>query len=104
MEVTRKDGGVVIVSRHTDQPDSNPVGHPFLGKRLNMVTSCSYQPDYHRWSKQRSLALTLDLLARRRLHIAPMMTHEFAWHELPKVYERMDEGDRSIVGATIRWD
>ena len=31
MEVTRNDGVVVIVSRHTDQPDFNPVGHPFLG-------------------------------------------------------------------------
>ncbi len=104
MEVTRKDGGVVIVSRHTDQPDFNPVGHPFLGKRLNLVTSCSYQPEHDRWSQRRSLELTLDLLARGRLRIAPMMTHEFAWHELPEVYARLDEGDRSIVGTTISWD
>ena len=104
MEVTRTDGTVVIVSRHTENPDFNPVGHPFMGKRLNLVTTYAYQPDYHRWSQRRSLALTVDLLSRRRLRIAPMLTHEFAWHELPGVYERLDEGDRSIVGATIRWD
>ena len=39
-----------------------------------------------------------------RLNIAPMLTHEFAWHELPDVYRRLDEGDKSIVGTTIRWD
>ncbi len=104
MEVTRTDGTVVIVSRHTEKPDFNPVGHPFLGKRLNLVTTYAYQPEGHRWSQRRSLALTVDLLARRRLRIAPMLTHEFAWHELPSVYERLDEGDGSIVGTTIRWD
>ena len=104
MQITRTDGAVVILSRHTERPDFNPVGHPFLGKRLNLVTSCAYKPDFHRWSQRRSLALTLDLLARRRLQVAPMLTHEFAWHELPEVYRRLDEGDRSIVGTTIRWD
>jgi 2-desacetyl-2-hydroxyethyl bacteriochlorophyllide A dehydrogenase len=103
MEVTRNDGVVVIVSRNTEKPDFNPIGHPFLGKRLNVVTSCSYQSEDHRWSQKRSLALTLDLLTRRRLNVAPILTHEFAWHELPSVYERLDEGDRSIVGTTIRW-
>ena len=104
MEVTRTDGTVVIIARHTENPHFNPVGHPFLGKRLNIVTTYAFPDDYHRWCKRRSFALTLELLARRRLHIAPMMTHEFAWHELPEVYKRLHEGDRSIVGTTIRWD
>lgn len=104
MEVTRTDGTVVIVARHTENPDFNPVGHPFLGQRLRLVTTYAFPPDNHRWSQRRSFALTLDLLVRRRLRIAPMLTHEFAWHELPSVYQRLDEGDRSIVGTTIRWD
>lgn len=104
MEVTRTDGTVVIIARHTEHPDFNPVGHPFLGKRLRIVTTYAFPHEHHRWSQRRSLALTLDLLARRRLHIAPMLTHEFAWHELPSVYRRLDEGDRSMVGTTIRWD
>ena len=95
---------MVIVARHTENPDFNPVGHPFLGQRLRLVTTYAFPPDNHRWSQRRSFALTLDLLVRRRLRIAPMLTHEFAWHELPSVYQRLDEGDRSIVGTTIRWD
>ena len=104
MEVTRTDGTVVIIARHTENPHFNPVGHSFLGNRLNIVTTYAFPDDYHRWCKRRSFALTLELLARRRLRIAPMMTHEFAWHELPEVYKRLHEGDRSIVGTTIRWD
>ena len=103
MEVTRTDGTVVIVARHTNDPDFNPVGHPYLGKRLRLVTTYAFPPDHARWSKQRSFALTVDLLANRRLKIAPMFTHDFSWHELPDVYRRLDEGDRSIVGTTIRW-
>lgn len=104
MEVTGIDGTVVVIARHTQQPDFNPVGHPFLGKRLRIVTTYAYPDDHDRWSRNRSFALTVDLLARRRLNIAPMLTHEFAWHELPDVYRRLDEGDKSIVGTTIRWD
>ena len=104
MEVTGIDGTVVIIARHTQHPDFNPVGHPFLGKRLRIVTTYAYPDDNDRWSRDRSFALTVDLLAQRRLHIAPMLTHEFAWHELPDVYKRLDEGDKTIVGTTIRWD
>jgi threonine dehydrogenase-like Zn-dependent dehydrogenase len=103
MDMTRPDGTVVIVSRHTENPDFNPVGHPFLGKRLSVVTSYAFPSEHDRWSKARSFALTLDLMAHRRLNVAPILTHEFGWNELPEVYRRLDEGDRSIVGTTIRW-
>lgn len=103
MEVTGVDGTVVIIARHTEHPDFNPVGHPFLGKRLRIVTTYAYPDDFDRWSRDRSFALTVDLLAERRLNIAPMLTHEFAWNELPEVYRRFDEGDKTIVGTTIRW-
>ena len=42
MEVTGIDGTVVIIARHTQHPDFNPVGHPFLGKRLRIVTTYAY--------------------------------------------------------------
>ncbi len=103
MEVTRTDGTLVIVARHTEHPHFNPVGHPFLGKRLRIVTTYAFPPEHDRWSRNRSFGLTIDLLARRQLKIAPMLTHTFDWHELPEVYRRLDEGDKSIVGTIIRW-
>jgi 2-desacetyl-2-hydroxyethyl bacteriochlorophyllide A dehydrogenase len=103
MDVTRKDGTVVIVSRNTQHPNFNPVGNPFLEKRLQLVTSYAFPSDDARWSKARSHSLTLDLMERRQLNVASILTHTFSWEELPEVYKRLDDGDRSIVGTTIRW-
>jgi len=103
MEVTRQDGTVVVVSRNPSDPDFNPVGNPFLEKRLRLVTSYAFPSESNRWSKARSFALTLDLLANSKLNLDPMLTHIFGWNDLPEVYRRLDEGDRSIVGTTIRW-
>jgi threonine dehydrogenase-like Zn-dependent dehydrogenase len=103
LEIARNDGRVVIASRHTGMPDFNPVGHPFLGKRLELLTSYGHEPDGRRWDRRRSFALTVRLLREGRLVIDPMITHRFAWHELPEVYRRMHEGDRTIVGAVLRW-
>ena len=49
------------------------------------------------------MALTVDLLARRRLNLTPMLTHRFTWDQLPEVYRQLDEGDQSIVGALFDW-
>jgi threonine dehydrogenase-like Zn-dependent dehydrogenase len=103
MEVTRQDGTVVVVSRNTSDPDFNPVGNPFLEKRLRLVTSYAFPAESDRWSKARSFSLTLDLLAHGKLNLDPMLTHTFAWNDLPEVYRRLDEGDRSIVGTVVRW-
>ncbi len=103
MELTRTDGRVVIVSRHTHQPDFNPFGQGFLGKRLSLVTTYGYPPEGSRWDQRASVGLSVDLLARGRLVVRPMLTHRFAWHELPEVYARLDRGDRTIVGAVLEW-
>ena len=103
MELTRTDGRVVIVSRHTQQPDFNPFGQGFLGKRLSLVTTYGYPADGSRWDQRASVGLSVDLLVRGRLNVRPMLTHRFAWHELPEVYARLDQGDRTIVGALLDW-
>ena len=104
MELTRTDGRVVIVSRHTLQPDFNPFGQGFLGKRLSLVTTYGYPPEGSRWDQRASVGLTVDLLARGRLPVRPMLTHSFGWYELPEVYARLDQGDRTMVGAVLDWN
>ena len=103
LQVARTDGRVVVMSRHTQRPNFNPVGHPFLGKRLNVMTTYGYPPDGHRWDRHRSVALTLDFLERERFHLDPMVTGRFPADELPGVYDRMDRGDASLVGVLIDW-
>jgi threonine dehydrogenase-like Zn-dependent dehydrogenase len=103
MEAARTGGKVIIVSRNTEVPDFNPVGHPFLGKKLELLTSYGYPHDGHRWNRNRSIALTLDLLSRGRLNIKPMITHRLNWDELPEAYRRLEEGDPEMVGTVLKW-
>lgn len=101
MDVARKGGTVVIVARHTDKPDFSPVNHPYFGKDLKLLTSYGYSDG--RWDRMSSMRLMLDMLESGSLEIAPMVTHEFEWSEIPEVYRRLDEGDSELLGVVIRW-
>ena len=101
MDVARKGGTVVVVSRHADKPDFSPVNHPYFGKDLRLVTSYDYSDD--RWDHTTSTRLMLDMLESGDLDIAPMIAHEFEWSDIPRVYRRLDEGESELVGVVIRW-
>ena len=103
MEIARSGGKIVVAARHTDRPLFNPVGHPFLGKKLELLTSYGHEPDGHRWDRKNSFALTVDLLARKKLQFQPMITHRLDWDQLPEVYNRLHQGDRDMVGTVISW-
>ncbi|MCH7988064.1 MAG: zinc-binding alcohol dehydrogenase [Planctomycetes bacterium] len=104
MYVAAADARIVVAARHTDKPDFNLVGHPYLGKKLTLLTSYGHEPPGQRWDRRRSIALTLDLLFRGRLNIAPLITHRIDHAELPEMYRRLDGGDRSVVGVVVHWN
>jgi len=104
MEVTRPEGRVVVVSRHVDQPTFNPIGHPFLGKRLTLLTSYGHEPEGSRWDRRHSIDLTLRLLSTGRLNIEPLITTHARWTELPEIYRRLDAGDRELIGVVLHWE
>lgn len=103
MEIAARGGRVVVVARHTDQPNFSPVGDPYLQKEIALLVSYGHPPAGHRWDRRRSFALTLELLAKGRLNIAPMITHRFAWRQLPEVYYRLDQGEHDLVGIVLDW-
>ena len=103
MDIVRRGGKVVVVARHTDKPTFNPVGHPYLTQRLTLLTPQGTDPDGQRWDYAHCARLTLDLLTEGRMNIGPMITHRFAWHELPEVYGRLDRGELDMVGIVLRW-
>ena len=103
LDVARSGGRVVVVARHTDQPHFSPVNYPYLRKNLSLKTSYGYPPAGQRWDRRRSLDLTLDYLARGRLQVAPMVTQQFEWEELPDVYAKMDSGEAEMIGVCINW-
>jgi threonine dehydrogenase-like Zn-dependent dehydrogenase len=103
MQVARENGKVVVVSRHTGVPNFNPVGHPYLGKKLTLLTSYGHEPPGHRWDRPHSIALTLRLLSEGKLQIEPIITHRVSWTDLPDVYQRLHAGDREMAGVVVKW-
>lgn len=104
MEIACDEARIVVAARHTEVPGFNPVGHPFLGKKLTLMTSYGHPPHGERWDRRRSFALTVNLLSAGRLMIAPMITHRIDHDELPGMYRRLEQGDASAVGVVVKWD
>ena len=103
MDIVRVGGKIVVVARHTDRPDFNPVGHPYLTKQLTLMTPKGFEPEGQRWDYSHYVGLTLDLIAEQRINIVPMITHRVDWHELPDVYARLDGGELDMVGIVAHW-
>ncbi len=103
MDIVRRDGRVVVTATHTDRPDYNPVGHPYLSKRITLKTAYGYEDQGRRWDRDHCIRLALDMLGSGELVIEPMITHRVPWHDLPEIYRRLDQGDLSILGVVVYW-
>lgn len=103
MEIAAKGGKIVVVARHTDKPAFSPIGDPYLQKDLTLLVTYGHPPAGQRWDRQRTFGLTMELLAKGRLNITPFITHRLAWHELPAIYQRLEQGEREIVGVVLDW-
>lgn len=55
------------------------------------------------WSVQRSVRYLLESVARGRLSLAPVVTDRIAPGDLPGLYGRLNDGDRSVVGVLVDW-
>jgi predicted dehydrogenase/threonine dehydrogenase-like Zn-dependent dehydrogenase len=99
-ELARKKGKVVIVGV---VPMDLPRDPHYYKKELDVRMSCSYGPgrydveyeetgqDYPyafvRWTEQRNMESFLDLLARKRINLAPLTTHVIDINEAEKAYD-----------------
>ena len=103
MDIARRDGRVVVIATHTDRPDYNPVGHPYLSQRITLKTAYGYADPGQRWDRDHCVRLAVDMLSRGQLAIEPMITHRVPWDQLPEMYRRLDQGDLSILGVVVDW-
>ena len=103
MDIAAKGGKIVVVARHTDKPAFSPIGDPYLQKDLTLLVTYGHPPTGQRWDRQRSFGLTMTMLGTGQLNLAPMITHRLAWRDLPAIYQRLDQGDRAIVGVVLDW-
>jgi predicted dehydrogenase len=62
-----------------------------------------YPIGYVRWTEKRNMAAFLDLIARRRLDLAPLIDSVHDFDEAANVYERMNEGSLKGIGVLFRY-
>lgn len=56
------------------------------------------------WTPMREYALCFDLMARDRVHTAPLITHRYNWREFPAAYAQLANWGKEAMGMMIEWD
>lgn len=90
----------------------------FYDKELSFQVSCSYGPgrydpayeqkgqDYPygfvRWTAQRNFEAVLDMMARGKLDVKPLISRRVPFEEAPGVYEELT-GNRSLLGVILTY-
>ncbi len=115
-KLCRKKGKVVIVG-------AVPTGFSradYYKKELDLRMSCSYGPGrydpqyeehghdypigYVRWTENRNMQAFIDLLARNKLNMDPLITHVFDLIDAPEAYRVILEHSEPFCGILIRYD
>ncbi|MET9254185.1 bi-domain-containing oxidoreductase [Streptomyces sp. NPDC003717] len=62
-----------------------------------------YPIGYVRWTERRNLACFLDLAARGRVDVAPLVSHTAAFDDAVETYRRLEDGDLKAVAVLFRY-
>ncbi|MFK4799717.1 bi-domain-containing oxidoreductase [Streptomyces sp. MPA0124] len=62
-----------------------------------------YPIGYVRWTERRNLACFLDLVARGRVDVAPLISHTAAFEDAVETYRRLKDGDLKAVAVLFRY-
>ncbi|MFI6686481.1 bi-domain-containing oxidoreductase [Streptomyces sp. NPDC050485] len=62
-----------------------------------------YPIGYVRWTERRNLACFLDLLARGRVDVEPLVSHVADFDDAVETYQRLKEGDLKAVAVLFRY-
>lgn len=91
----------------------------YYRKELSLRVSMSYGPGrydplyeergidypraYVRWTERRNMEAFVDLLAAKRIDVAPLITHRFAAAEAERAYRVLDNPDEAPLGIVLRY-
>jgi predicted dehydrogenase len=111
----RKKGRVVLVGVVGLSLDRRP----FYFKEAEFVVSCSYGPGrydsdyedrghdypapYVRWTEQRNIQAVLDLMARGKLDVRPLITHRFPVEDAARAYDLIQGDGASFLGVLLEY-
>jgi threonine dehydrogenase-like Zn-dependent dehydrogenase len=107
-EIVRPEGRVSIVALHPGGAEYNPLGEPFYRKQISLIsTSFTPEEDYPshrvRFTLRRNCQYILDGLATGTIRYGPAVTDQFHYSELPAVFARLANGDRTMGATAVRW-
>jgi threonine dehydrogenase-like Zn-dependent dehydrogenase len=108
-EIVRQEGRVSVIALHPGEAEFNPLGELFYRKQLSLISTSltpreDYPPERVRFTLRRNVRYLLDGLAAGRIEYGPAVTHQIHFTELPEMFERLAEGDRSMGAVAARWD
>lgn len=55
------------------------------------------------WTQISEQRLSLELLARGRVEVKPLITHRYDWRDFPKAYAHLADWDNEAMGILIKW-
>ncbi|NEB62505.1 Gfo/Idh/MocA family oxidoreductase [Streptomyces diastaticus] len=62
-----------------------------------------YPIGYVRWTERRNLACFLDLVARGRVDVEPLISHTAAFDDAVETYRRLEDGELKAVAVLFRY-
>ncbi len=114
-EIARQKGRVVVVGA----VGMNIPREPYYKKELELRLSMSYGPGrydtryeeqgrdypfgYVRWTEQRNMQAFLELVAERKIHLKPLITHRFPIERAESAYALMMEGSTPYIAMVITY-
>jgi threonine dehydrogenase-like Zn-dependent dehydrogenase len=89
----------------------NPLDSSIFYTRQPTIVSAGLASGPEQWgagdaraSLKANMRFLLDLVAQGKLALGELITHEVSWSDLASVYELAESGDKSLIGAVVRWD
>lgn len=98
---------ILLGSTRGNTPDVNfyrdvhKTGLTLIGAHNSVRPALEDTPGY--WTLASDHELALRCLAARRLQVAPLVTHRFAWEDAPAAYDELKRSDPTTLGLVLQW-
>ena len=68
------------------------------------ITRPLYENSPGYWTQIREHRVCLELLSRRLVRVAPLITHSYTWRDFPVAYAHLVNWDKQALGILIKWN
>lgn len=115
--VARKKGKVIILGAVPTGFDRDP---HYYRKELELKMACSYGPGrydlnyeekgidypvaYVRWTEKRNMEAFQELIAKKRINIGYLSTHQFSFEDAGKAFDLVVDKTEPFIGIVLKYD